>query len=653
LSQTAGAACCVEDLRLKNVSRCSAGGRSEIANQLRLSINIFIRKENEPMKNLKKGLSLFLVCCYLFCLIFVPQLSASSEENNQTKLQAKVNTYLKQNQYAELLDYLNSLEGAETKESSYYLVLAKSLFLDYLEKNELWEKYYDNVKTFDAEIIASAKQAETIFSEQSVDLQYWAWKAYLREEDNFARQAFNNFVAMLIEFTSKNADAGKFKKVIERMSKEGNMADLYRLCKQYKDYLVKTNAGTQEIEFLSAIANDYFMYNDIDTAVVIYEQYVNLVPDNYPKDEAYKILISIADKFRDYSFWPADNSEFAEKIYLFVEKCLGLDSFTEFDLFARAANLEFLEDYQTALKLYKKFIGKFTESQLLPEAYLRVGVIYTYYLANKEKGMEYFNKLTQKENDSLLSCFCAYHCGLLLQWQDEFEKAKSIYRRLSDKKNQIAQMAQQRLDEFSLGEELSREIKYPLDLLFNGGLNSSVKMGLKILPQKAFVGQEIKILGIAQDYSAGTVQPFFAYQWRGDIGSVGTVNNASEFTTTYDLPGPKLVCFSVKTENNEGVIYRVLWVYDVKILNSEQLKQVKPQTDEVKKNVELQAKIIPFISEKNIFNYKWKVVGAEDISQQGKNFSYTFQNSGTYECELEVSTLAAKTVKKISFEVKE
>ena len=39
LSQTAGAACCVEELRVKNVSKCSAGECYKITNQLRLSIN--------------------------------------------------------------------------------------------------------------------------------------------------------------------------------------------------------------------------------------------------------------------------------------------------------------------------------------------------------------------------------------------------------------------------------------------------------------------------------------------------------------------------------------------------------------------------------------------------------------------------------------
>jgi len=39
LSQTAGAARCVEVWRLKNVSKCGAGGHHKIANQLRWSIN--------------------------------------------------------------------------------------------------------------------------------------------------------------------------------------------------------------------------------------------------------------------------------------------------------------------------------------------------------------------------------------------------------------------------------------------------------------------------------------------------------------------------------------------------------------------------------------------------------------------------------------
>ncbi|RKY35762.1 MAG: hypothetical protein DRP78_05200, partial [Candidatus Omnitrophota bacterium] len=43
LSQTAGAARCVEVWRLKNVSKCGAGGHHKIANQLRLSIEL-IRK---------------------------------------------------------------------------------------------------------------------------------------------------------------------------------------------------------------------------------------------------------------------------------------------------------------------------------------------------------------------------------------------------------------------------------------------------------------------------------------------------------------------------------------------------------------------------------------------------------------------------------
>jgi len=50
LSQTAGAACCVEVWRMKNVSKCSAGGGHKITNLLRLSIIVCFEKKGDDKR---------------------------------------------------------------------------------------------------------------------------------------------------------------------------------------------------------------------------------------------------------------------------------------------------------------------------------------------------------------------------------------------------------------------------------------------------------------------------------------------------------------------------------------------------------------------------------------------------------------------------
>ncbi len=606
-----------------------------------------ISPKNKSLKKILIFVGLF--CLFINCFVlFAPQNAFSFE------LKSQAEDFLRQERFADLLDFLDILKMENRQDIAdvqieYYSVLAKSKYLDYLEQKEDWENYYNHVDLFNAEIIKSAEDfvGKHPASLETIDMQYLAWRAYIRDEETAsAEEAFNKLIEVVITYTEENADTAVFQEIAKRLSNEGKVRQLNKLFKSYKEFLAE-NAGSDSIERLGVIAEGYLKKDKIETAIVIYEHYIDLVLRQYSKAKVQLVLNELGNKFRHHGFVPAKDADFAEKIYKLFTQKFGRDSLSEEALFARGYNLESLNIYDRALEEYKYFVKKFPKSVFLPEVYTRIAVINLYSFGQIGLSLRFFQKVADEFSDSFYAPFCAYNAAMLLQWQSEDEPASRFYSVLFPSGGLFSEAAKDRLNEIKNKEKMGEDLRYVLEYLAGTEESSTIMMTLESRPQRAFAGEQVIWSATAQDFSSGTVQPSFTYEWTGDTGSNDDPGNTAGFSTTYNKAIPHVACFSASVAQTQGMICKALWVHELRVKTPNNIKSFK-----VGVPVEITAEVFPRSIEDKGMLLQWKI-GAEAIEGKGNKLLHSFEVPGRYEIEIAANMQGARILKKFNVDIVE
>ncbi len=595
--------------------------------------------------------SRFLTAGIILCLMIITGISGPRRAYS-LDLKSQAEDFIRQERFAELLDFLDILRIEKEQDVAdlqieYYSVLAKSKYLDYLEKKEDWENYYNHVDIFNAEIIKSAKDFVGKYpaSVETIDMQYLAWKAYVRDEETAsADEAFNKLIEVVIAYTEENGDTDFFQEIAQRISDEGRVRQLNDLFESYKEFLLE-NAGSDSIERLGVIAEGYLEKDKIETAVVIYEHYIDLVFSRYSQAKAQLVLNEIANKFRHHGFVPAKDADFAEKTYELLTQNFGEEVLGEEALFARAYNLELSNILDRALEEYKYFVKKFPESELLPEVYTRLAIINLYSFGQIDTALQFFQKVADEFSDSFYAPFCTYNAAMLLQWSSEDEQASRLYSILQASGGGFSDAAKDRLNEIRNKEKMRADVRYVLEHLAGTEESSTIMMTLLSRPQRVFAGEQVVWSASAQDFSAGTVQPSFTYEWSGDTGSNDEPGNTAKFSTTYKEVRPHVVCFSALIDQTQSIICKALWVHELSVKtpnNAMVFKAGEP--------VEFSAEISPRSIEDKNMHWQWKI-GADVFEGEGNKFSHVFELPGRYEIELVASMLGVQRFKKFNVDI--
>ena len=580
------------------------------------------------------------------CLFAQAQDAAIIDLTQQLKLESDKN--FEAGRFLSFLDYLNNLRTGKEERYlpliDYYIVLTKSLYLDYLEQQEDWKSYYDNTHKLDKEIIDTANQysSRSKQSAWAVDMLYLGWKAHLREEDKKAGTTFNLLIDNLIALTEAEDDTSKFQEIADTLSRQGQIAQVNRLFGAYKEYLLSQKTPDEKaIERLAEMAQEYLRRGQIDTACVVYEQYIELALLYYSKDEIYLCLREIAEKFRHHGFWPAKRADFAEKVYAIIERELNLDVFTELDLFARGYNLDVLLNYRKAAYVFQEFLDRFPKSRFIPEVYTRLGIINLYIFADIEAAVKFYEKVKEDYEDSIYAPFCVYELGLIWQWKNEDLRARSFYGLLLENEGEFGKRARARMEEINKGLGMLEELYRPFKLRFQDTkAPSTFNLTLDVEQHRSFFNRDVVCRARAQDYSLGTIQPEFEYEWFRDLGTVNRedVENVPEFTTTYEDANAKIVCFSASFAENIGVIFRAPWTHKIDIISPHSNAYLK-----VKETIAFSAKVEPCTNEENYFLWEWQIDGPEAFTVEGKKFSYSFAKNGHYTVTVKIFTRTDKS----------
>ena len=602
-------------------------------------------------KMVKKSSKLLIACIILVLMLGVgvgPKLAYSFE------LKSQAEDFLKQERFADLLDFLDILrtekgQDIDELQIEYYSALAKSKYLDYLERKEDWENYYNYLDLLNAEIIKSAKDFVENYSAsiETVDLQYLAWKAHVRNEETVsAEEAFNKLIEIVITYTEKNRDTAVFQEIARKISDEGRVRQLNKLFNSYKEFL-SANGGSDSIERLGIIASEYLEKGKIETAIVIYEHYIGLVLMQYSQATAQLVLSSLANRFRHHGFVRDKDGDFAEKIYKIIIQKFGEDALSEEDLLGRGYNLEVMNSYDRAQEEYKYFVKEFPDSVYLPEVYTRLAIINLYSIGQTGISLQFFQKVSDEFSSSFYAPFCAYNAAMILQWKAEDELASRLYSVLLASGGPFSKDANDRLNEIKNKEQMAEDLRYVLEHIVGSEESSAIVMTLKSRPQRAFVQEQVLWSATAQDFSSGTVQPIFTYEWFGDIGSNDSPGNTAKFSTVYMDAMPRVACFSAMVAQTQGVICKSLWVHELRVRAPQSGMDIKVGAD-----FEFAAEIFPPSIEDKDIVWNWQIP-SEKIEGKGNKFRHSIDVPGSYEMELVANIQGKRILKKIKVDIVE
>ncbi len=598
-----------------------------------------------------KRLTLRLAGAFLALMMLPAALSAQSDLTEQ--LREKTREYFQAHRYEDYLAWLNGLRkekdlSEEQKLSvDYYSALAKSRYLEYLEQNEDWAKYYELYHQLDQEIIAAAEAIVATYpvSDLVVDSQYLAWQARLREDESEAADAaFDKLSALIIDLTTTTGDLTKFRETASALSRRSRNAELNVLFDRFTESIEESADGKESVEMLAELAAGYLDEGNTETAKTIYRHYIELAARRYPKPESLEKIKAVADRFRHKGLKPDLDAVFAEEVYTEID---GYDPgfISGRDSFRRAFNLEVTSDFNRAVQEYRNFLKTSEPGIMSAEANVRLGNIAFYEERDPEAGLVYYEKVISDYPDTIYADFCSYETGVYYQWRDQLEPAREHYNRLADGEGLYAVAARERLEEMQQEESLPSGIIRPLELLFSMEDLSSVIMSLEAIPPRALTGSEVVLSGSAQDFSAGTIQPQFNYEWFRETGTEVPETNATNFTTTYPVPGPKPVCFSIQAMDGEEVICRWPWIHLLRISVPE--KQVVSQA------VEFKAELLPAFDAEEL-DWVWKIEGPIKLFNGTREFSRVFESSGIYAGELTLLLDGAVVAsRKFEFEITE
>ncbi len=281
----------------------------------------------------------------------------------------------------------------------------------------------------------------------------------------------------------------------------------------------------------------------------------------------------------------------------------------------------------------------------MPEIYTRLAIINLYFIGQTGRSLQFFQKVANEFSSSFYASFCTYNAAMILQWKQEFELASRLYSVLLASGGAYSEVAKARLAEIENKEMLDEDMRYVLEHIAGTKESSTIVMTLRSRPQRAFVEEQVTWLATAQDFSSGTVQPIFTYEWFGDTGTNDDPGNDAKISTLYKDAGPRVACFSATIAKTQGVLCKSIWVHELKIK--------MPQDNTVFKAgipFELSAEIFPpSIEDKDII-WNWKI-SAENFEVQGNKLLHCIYVPGSYEVELMANIHSKRILKKIKVDI--
>jgi len=528
----------------------------------------------------KNAIRLFLLTLCFF--VFTTSLFASQDDKQLVSLtkqiiEAKSNNdlyalfaqlkglYYKDKKYSEFVELLNSLKDKKnTVEpfTDYYIAEARYNQLRNLEVTQNWDEYFAKGNDYRDQITGNAVKTITLTSASeplNIYSRILLWKFHKDQEDSFKDSSLDDLMSAALEYSrSAGGDSLLVKEIADQLSAYGQKGKSRGLYKIYVDKLVSSQI---EDEDLKNSALNFYKDGNLDLSETLYDVYIDRISSSMPKEKAVLALTDIVQAF------VYNDPLYAEKIFKKIEDIGGKEAFDEELMYLRANSLEKAKDFSGAKNIYVLLLERFPQALHVDELDYKIGIIYAYVSKDLKNAGATFEKLAEKETTSPQVISGLYQLGLLSQWQEDLEKAKTYYNKLLEKAKDGYQdtvlLAKDRLGEIEEKKPIEYNLKTFLDASLkeeNAALDMS-KLDLKSAPFKAETGVTLKISSHPYIGQNGCFQVEMQYLWSGDLGAGIPSPSEASFETNYAQPGTKEINLIVISPS--GIVDRDINLVDI------------------------------------------------------------------------------------------
>ncbi|MCU0651463.1 MAG: hypothetical protein MUC39_00765 [Candidatus Omnitrophica bacterium] len=536
-------------------------------------------------------LCLFWILCFGICHLAYAQDNAKLADLTKQVMEAKSNKelypalenltdlYFKENKYNEYIEFLKSL--AEQKKelaaaAGYYIALSRYYQLEHLEEAQLWEEYFNQGNVYRDELTGSLKKSISQI-DASDPLGIYArillWKFHYEQQGSQAEAALVDLMDFASSYAKETNDAEPLKSLADELSAAGEKAKAKQF---YKIYLDRTVSSETSDDRLKEIAAGFYQQGSMDLAQSIYDIYTAKIIQ-YPKDKSLPLLIEIAKAFA-YSAEGGSayggkvkgpsSPVYAEKIFEKIEEIGGKDAFSEDLLYLRAINSEKIKEYGLAKRFYDDLATRFPQGPHADEACFKAGIIAAYILTDLDEAKSYFEKLAKKDSVSPQVISGLYQLGILAEWVNNYEAAKTYFNKLIDLAGanfgESVFFANERIKEINAAKPMEYNLKSFLDAALKPGPLSpeTSRVDLNVNPSGAGAGSPVQIIASGFSGASGCMSVEMQYLWSGDTGKDMPSGQQASFTAQYADPGTKVIGLVVMSSS--GVIGKDLSLIDIK-----------------------------------------------------------------------------------------
>ena len=509
--------------------------------------------------------------------------------------------YFQENKFNEFADFLVSLKKRKKGPEScisYYSVLNRYQHLKYLEESQNWNEYFSKGDIYRQDITASAQKvidATTQAEPLNIYSRLLLWRFYKDQADALCEQALSDLMAASLEYAKRQADTTTIKEVADQLfsyNEKSKARQLYRL------YVDKVSGSNVDADNLLKLASGFYQEGNLELAEPLYDAYIQRITQDLssPKEAANlkpKFTATLQDIARQFAYpecsyissvtsgsrrdssvsgFIRDKDEglsdpsYAEKIFSKIEELAGAEAFDEELIYLRALNLEKSREYNLAKDKYLDLVKRYPNGRHADEADFKAGMIYAYALIDTESAQAYFKKLGQKGAVTPQVISSLYQLGLLSQWEQDLEKAKTYYHGLiakaGDKFEETVAKATARLKEIEESKPIEYNLKAFLDASWQEkGVYDMSKVEVKSSPYRAKINEAVNVTSSTFLPASGCMQVEVNYLWSGHLGAAKPTENGAGFTATYMNSGTKEINLVVVTPS--GVIDRYIDMVDI------------------------------------------------------------------------------------------
>lgn len=486
--------------------------------------------------------------------------TVSSLENLPANLEMLAKIYFRENKYNDFVIFIKeSLPKISDKKqlavAAYYISWARFEQLRYLEKNQLWQEYFDKGVAYRQEFSRNVETvSDSVLSDEALflDALFLKWRFLKEDQDVREREALDSLLSSVERYAEKSNDFMGLKKIAAALSEAEEISSARYIYGLYVNSIAKSDKPAGEIKKTAEAA---LAGGESELAVILFDLYLNKLDR---KNEAVFVR-ELSDIARAFSYKSKNfNAEYAEKIFgLLDESCSG-ECYGEELLYTRAKNLQYSGMLIPSAAEYRKLVERFPKTKYADEADFKNGVVELYVRGNVESAGEILGRLAKEGMNADYRLLALYHLGLIYQWQGDLKSAKNYYQQIAGfSKTEIsADLEGQlslRLSEVNGALPLEYNLRVFLDTAWkNNAPDKYTPLEIKIEPDFALMNKDVTFFASSFQAAFGCLVQKTAYLWSGQVCALEPDINSPKLNCAYKQPGTKVV--NIVVINSSGVV---------------------------------------------------------------------------------------------------